>query len=236
MRDKKNQKKIIEGAACVSQPGARFVQKTGAQHVRQQPALGDRQELRAEGNLPETPLATRQTRRAAHRCRSRGAFSMSRSMASTRTPTVAASPERMNSAAEVSGAITAFYKDLAARGHKDRLRDDFSEFGRRAKENGSKGTDHGSGPCSSSAAGEGRLRRAHRSLTKLEDGNQKHAIDFRQVYASVLDQWLGVERGGARREVQASGCVQGVKAEFAQRSQSTETNKHKLFVGFLCSL
>ena len=47
---------------------------------------------------------------------------------------------------QVSGAITAFYKDLAARGHKDRLLVmTFSEFGRRAKENGSKGTDHGSG-------------------------------------------------------------------------------------------
>ena len=45
-----------------------------------------------------------------------------------------------NLLAEVSGAITAFYKDLAARGHKDRLLVmTFSEFGRRAKENGSQG-------------------------------------------------------------------------------------------------
>jgi uncharacterized protein (DUF1501 family) len=32
----------------------------------------------------------------------------------------------------------------------------------------------------------------HPSLTTLEMGNLKHAIDFRQVYAAVLDQWLGV--------------------------------------------
>ena len=91
--------------------------------------------------------------------------------------------------------ITAFYKDLAARGHKDRLLVmTFSEFGRRAKENGSKGTDHGSGApmllvggkVKAGAIGE------HPSLTKLEMGNLKHAIDFRQVYATVLDQWLGV--------------------------------------------
>src|SRR5207237_8860461 len=45
---------------------------------------------------------------------------------------------------EVSGAIAAFTKDLAARGHKDRVCVmTFSEFGRRAKENGSRGTDHG---------------------------------------------------------------------------------------------
>src|SRR5262249_36321911 len=45
---------------------------------------------------------------------------------------------------EVSGAMTAFYKDLSARGHKDRLLlMTFSEFGRRPYENGNKGTDHG---------------------------------------------------------------------------------------------
>src|SRR5207248_2711095 len=46
---------------------------------------------------------------------------------------------------QVSDAMTAFYKDLAARGHKDRvLLMSFSELGRRAKENGSQGSDHGS--------------------------------------------------------------------------------------------
>jgi uncharacterized protein (DUF1501 family) len=96
---------------------------------------------------------------------------------------------------EVSGAITAFYRDLAARGHKDRVCVmTFSEFGRRAKENGSKGTDHGAaapmflvgGKVKAGIVGE------HPSLTKLEMGNLKHAVDFRQVYAAVLDGWLGV--------------------------------------------
>jgi uncharacterized protein (DUF1501 family) len=70
----------------------------------------------------------------------------------------------------------------------------FSEFGRRAKENGSKGTDHGSaapmfligGKVSAGVVGE------HPSLEKLEIGNLKHHTDFRQVYAAILDQWLGV--------------------------------------------
>jgi uncharacterized protein (DUF1501 family) len=96
---------------------------------------------------------------------------------------------------EVSGAITAFYQDLAARGHKDRLCImTFSEFGRRAKENGSKGTDHGSGAPMLLVGGKVKsgLVGEHPSLTKLEMGNLKHAIDFRQVYAGVLDQWLGV--------------------------------------------
>ncbi|HEX3147441.1 MAG TPA: DUF1501 domain-containing protein [Gemmataceae bacterium] len=100
-----------------------------------------------------------------------------------------------NLLAEVSGAITAFYKDMAARGHKDRLCVmTFSEFGRRAKENGSKGTDHGSGApmflvggkVKAGAVGE------HPSLKDLDMGNLKFGTDFRQVYASILDNWLGV--------------------------------------------
>jgi uncharacterized protein (DUF1501 family) len=96
---------------------------------------------------------------------------------------------------EVSEAMTAFYKDLATRGHKDRvLLMTFSEFGRRARENGSKGTDHGSaapmflvgGRVKAGAVGP------HPSLTQLEMGNLKHHTDFRQVYAAILDQWLGV--------------------------------------------
>ena len=98
-------------------------------------------------------------------------------------------------AREVSGAITAFYKDLAARGHKDRVCVmTFSEFGRRAKENGSKGTDHGAaapmflvgGKVKAGVIGE------HPSLTNLAMGNLKHSTDFRQVYAAMLDGWLGV--------------------------------------------
>lgn len=97
---------------------------------------------------------------------------------------------------EVSGAMTAFVQDLSARGHKDRVCVmTFSEFGRRAKENGSKGTDHGSGApmflagarVKSGVVGD------HPSLAKLESGNLKHAIDFRRVYAAVLESWLGVD-------------------------------------------
>src|SRR5205823_1290658 len=96
---------------------------------------------------------------------------------------------------EVSDAMTAFYKDMAARGHKDRvLLMTFSEFGRRAKENGSMGTDHGSAAPMLLVGGKVKagVVGAHPSLTALEMGNLKHHTDFRQVYAAVLDQWLGV--------------------------------------------
>lgn len=96
----------------------------------------------------------------------------------------------------VSGAIAAFYRDVAARGHGKRVCVmTFSEFGRRAKENGSKGTDHGSGAPMFLVGGRvnAGIVGDHPSLTKLEDGNLVHAIDFRTVYAAVLNEWLGID-------------------------------------------
>ena len=101
-----------------------------------------------------------------------------------------------NLVGEVAGAISAFYKDVSARGHGDRVCVmTFSEFGRRAKENGSGGTDHGSGAPMVLVGGRVKpgVVGDHPSLTKLEDGNLKHAVDFRRVYAAVLRDWLGVD-------------------------------------------
>lgn len=97
---------------------------------------------------------------------------------------------------EVSDAMTAFYKDLSARGHKDRLLlMTFSEFGRRPYENGSKGTDHGAAAPMLLAGGKvkaGVIGEQPSLVDDVQQGNLKYKIDFRQVYASVLDQWLGV--------------------------------------------
>jgi len=71
----------------------------------------------------------------------------------------------------------------------------FSEFGRRVAENGSKGTDHGSGSClfvvgpGVKAGPVGR----HPSLTDLTDGDLKYHTDFRRVYATLLEDWLKVD-------------------------------------------
>jgi uncharacterized protein (DUF1501 family) len=95
----------------------------------------------------------------------------------------------------VSDAMAAFFKDLAARGQKDRiLMMTFSEFGRRAKENGSRGTDHGAAAPMFLVGGKVKagVIGAHPSLAKLEMGNLQHHTDFRQVYAAVLEGWLGV--------------------------------------------
>lgn len=96
---------------------------------------------------------------------------------------------------QLSDAMTAFYQDMSARGHKDRIvMMTFSEFGRRPYENGSQGTDHGAAApmflvgtkVKAGAVGK------HPNLTDHNFGNLKHTIDFRQVYAAILDKWLGV--------------------------------------------
>lgn len=99
-----------------------------------------------------------------------------------------------NLLAEVSDSVTAFIDDLVARGHIDRVALlTFSEFGRRVQENASLGTDHGAAAPVFVAGGKvasGLIGR-HPSLTDLDDGDLKHHTDFRQVYATLLDNWLG---------------------------------------------
>src|SRR5207244_12020389 len=67
-----------------------------------------------------------------------------------------------------------------------------SEFGRRLAENASGGTDHGTAAPvfllgQSVKAG---LHGPYPNLRNLQDGDPEHAIDFRQIYATVLDHWL----------------------------------------------
>jgi uncharacterized protein (DUF1501 family) len=96
---------------------------------------------------------------------------------------------------ELSGALQAFLDDMAGSKLADRvLVLCFSEFGRRVRENGSGGTDHGAaGPVFlAGPAIKPGLLGTYPSLTDLEDGDLKPLVDFRRVYATILDQWLGL--------------------------------------------
>jgi uncharacterized protein (DUF1501 family) len=70
----------------------------------------------------------------------------------------------------------------------------FTEFGRRVEENGSLGTDHGTATPMFIAGHrvKGGLYGRHPSLTDLDDGNMKMTTDFRRVYATMIEEWLGV--------------------------------------------
>jgi uncharacterized protein (DUF1501 family) len=61
------------------------------------------------------------------------------------------------------------------------------------KENGSQGTDHGAaGPMFVLGTNvKGGLYGDHPDLSKLDDGDLRHSVDFRSVYASVIENWLG---------------------------------------------
>ncbi len=95
----------------------------------------------------------------------------------------------------LSNAVKLFFDDLATSGHdQDTLAMTFSEFGRRPDENGSQGTDHGAaaplllfGP---GLQGNGFIGN-HPSLTTLNnDGNLIYDIDFREIYATIMQEWL----------------------------------------------
>jgi uncharacterized protein (DUF1501 family) len=90
--------------------------------------------------------------------------------------------------------LTQFRQDLVAHGRADDvLVVTWSEFGRRVRENGSAGTDHGTaGLMFLLGKVVGGLHGAPPSLTDLDDGNLKHTVDFRSVYATLLEDWLGV--------------------------------------------
>jgi uncharacterized protein (DUF1501 family) len=100
---------------------------------------------------------------------------------------------------QVGDAVTLFFNNLQATGHDKRvLLMTFSEFGRRVQENGSGGTDHGAGSCLF-VAGPGVKGGAvgkHPSLSDLDAGDLKHHTDFRRVYATLLDKWLGCDSFG----------------------------------------
>ncbi|MCH8868762.1 MAG: DUF1501 domain-containing protein [Chloroflexi bacterium] len=99
---------------------------------------------------------------------------------------------------DISGAIRDFFDDLKAHDAADNVvMLVFTEFGRRIRDNGS-GTDHGSGG-GAYIIGEpvaGGLYSEYPSL-KSEDWAKgedlEHTIDFRGIYGTMLEQWMGIE-------------------------------------------
>ena len=70
----------------------------------------------------------------------------------------------------------------------------FSEFGRRVSQNASGGTDHGTANNMffiSSGLKEKGMLNALPNLADLNEGDLKHTVDFKDVYATVLNKWLG---------------------------------------------
>jgi len=101
--------------------------------------------------------------------------------------------QHANLLGDLANSLTAFYDDLALQGRaNDVITMTFSEFGRRVKENGSAGTDHGAASVMFLAGGgiKGGIYGDYPSLTDLDDGDLRMHTDYRSVYATLLDKWL----------------------------------------------
>jgi uncharacterized protein (DUF1501 family) len=92
--------------------------------------------------------------------------------------------------------LTAFYQDLAAHGKADDvLVLTWSEFGRRVEQNANGGTDHGAGSvlfALGNGVQSGLYGDAPNLAALVDNGNVPYTTDFRRVYATVIDGWLGV--------------------------------------------
>ncbi|MBA2447291.1 MAG: DUF1501 domain-containing protein, partial [Chloroflexi bacterium] len=112
---------------------------------------------------------------------------------------------------ELSGGLTAFMQDLREHAAADNVTVlVFTEFGRRIKDNGS-GTDHGSGGGALLVGDRvaGGLYAEYPSLAPadwLYGEDLEHTIDFRGIYGTLLEQWLGLDSvpivGGAYEQIQ----------------------------------
>ena len=101
-----------------------------------------------------------------------------------------------NLLAELADSVAGFFQTLKTTANDTRVRlMTFSEFGRRVQENGSRGTDHGAASClfvaGTSVAGG--VVGKHPSLSDLDADDLKFHTDFRSIYATLLDGWLGCD-------------------------------------------
>jgi uncharacterized protein (DUF1501 family) len=95
---------------------------------------------------------------------------------------------------QFAAAVQAFYKDLKTSENDGRvLTMSFSEFGRRVGQNASGGTDHGTAAPMYFVGDMLRpgLLGEHPPLEALDEGDLVFNVDFRSVYATVLEDWMG---------------------------------------------
>lgn len=98
---------------------------------------------------------------------------------------------------ELNAAVKAFTDDMKSNDRfEDVLMMTFSEFGRRVSQNASNGTDHGTANNMFFIGGglkQKGLLNEMPNLSDLDEGDLKYKVDFRDVYATVINKWLGVD-------------------------------------------
>ncbi|MEQ9023043.1 MAG: DUF1501 domain-containing protein, partial [Pseudomonadales bacterium] len=113
----------------------------------------------------------------------------------------------------ISSAMAAFQKDLRSRGIEDRvLTMSMSEFGRRVGSNGSYGSDHGKGgPVM--MFGLGVKPGIYGTVPDVSQSNVGMQFDYRQIYANVLYEWMGVEQSVISNDIFFRDFIEGANPE-----------------------
>ena len=110
----------------------------------------------------------------------------------------------------LANGLATFRRNMIAAGRwDDVLVLTYSEFGRRAKQNASGGTDHGTAAPHFVMGGKvkGGLHGSYPSLADLQDGDLRHTVDFRDVYSTIARGCWGQPVGFGQRQVQQLGLV-----------------------------
>ena len=110
----------------------------------------------------------------------------------------------------LANGLATFRRNMIAAGRwDDVLVLTYSEFGRRAKQNASGGTDHGTAAPHFVMGGKvkGGLHGAYPSLADLPDGDLRHTVDFRDVYSTIARGCWGQPVGFGQRQVQHLGFI-----------------------------
>lgn len=98
---------------------------------------------------------------------------------------------------QLNDAVKAFTADMKTNGRfEDVLLFTFSEFGRRVSQNASGGTDHGTANNMFLASGGLKQKGMINEMPDLDDlneGDLKHKVDFKNVYATILKKWLNAD-------------------------------------------
>ncbi len=147
-----------------------------------------------DGNYPTTGLAGR-LQRVARLLKAGFAARVYYTSQGSYDTHAAQLPAHANLLDELGGALRAFLDDLAAARLADRVAVlVFSEFGRQVRENASGGTDHGTaGILFLAGPGvRGGLIGDAPNLLDLVGNAPKMTVDFRCIYATVLEDWLGL--------------------------------------------
>ena len=105
-------------------------------------------------------------------------------------------PQHARLLEQVGDALLAFQRDLQAQGNQSRVMTMvFSEFGRRVAQNGSGGTDHGTA-APMYFIGDNVMpgvHGTHPSMERLDSGDLVHTVDFRTLYSTILQDWMGAD-------------------------------------------